>query len=49
MKWLSTALIVLMLFFTCCNVQALRDAYAPEPSPIEALTVKLISDLGGNE
>ena len=48
MKWLTSAVAIICLVVTCANVQALRDVYAPEPSPIEKVVVGLLSDIGGN-
>lgn len=42
MKWFMLVLITLATIVTCVNVQAIRDVYAAEPSPIEQLIVRAL-------
>lgn len=49
MKYIIIVFMTLCMFVTCCNVQAIRDAYAPEPSPIETLMVGTFSRLVSEE
>lgn len=35
-------LLTLCMLVTCFNIQALRDTYAPEPDPLEAIIINAI-------
>lgn len=49
MKHFFLFIITLAVLVTCCNVQAIRDEYAPDPSPIEEFFVGTLSKLVSDE
>lgn len=38
------AVLTLCMIVTCFNIQALRDTYAPEPDPIEAIILNIVEN-----
>lgn len=46
MKFIFYLVAILFMVVTCSNVQALRDTYAPEPSPIERTVVSILEGIG---